>query len=159
METIPIFTDIIIFPHMLSNVMENIHSEIVKRYLNRWTEEYGYIMAIDKNFTILSNVIQRDNMRISFRVKAMITRVLPREGLIIKAKITKIIPMGIFLSYETYMHILITKTSFEGTYNKDDETFTINNNLIKKDMEVNVEITKCMWAKDKFSVIGKFADY
>lgn len=159
MESISIFSDIIIFPHMLSNLMENIHNELIKRYLNRWTEEYGYIMSIDKDFIVVSNVVQRDNMRIAFRVKVGITRVLPREGLIIKAKITKIIPMGVFLSFETYMHILITKTTFNGTYNKDDETFTINDTVIKKDMEVNVEITKCMWAKDKFSVIGKFADY
>ncbi len=156
METAYIYTDIIIFPHMLSDIKGNLYREIVKRFSNRWTEEYGYIKSINENIEIISNLIQRDNIKIQFRVKCEITRILPKEGMTIKAKVTKVIPNGVFLTYEDCMHILVTKTQFEGVYNAKDESFTVGSKIIKKDVNTDIEITNCRWTKDKFSIIGKF---
>ena len=158
METAYIHTDIIIFPHMLSDINNNLYREVVKRYSNRWTEEYGYIKDISPNIEIVSNIIQRDNIRIQFRVKCEIRRILPREGMVIKANITKVIPNGIFLTYEECMHILVTKSDFSGVYNPKDESFTVGGEIYKKDCKADIEITKCKWTKDKFSIIGKFAN-
>jgi DNA-directed RNA polymerase subunit E'/Rpb7 len=155
METIEIIANIVIFPHMLSNINEHIYSELIKRYNSKWTEEYGYIFKISPDFDIISNIIQRDNMRILFRVRCRVERIKPEEGMRIVARVDTVIPNGIFVSYMNCMHILINKTSFNGVYNKETGSFSVDDRVIMKGSEIEVEITKYMWAKDKYSVIGK----
>ena len=157
METIQIIANIVVFPHMLSNINDNIHAELIKRYNNKWTEEYGYIVSISDNFTVISNIVQRDNIRILFKVKCDIQRIKPFEGMNVRAKVDTVIPNGIFVSYMNFMHILVNKTSFNGVFNKDNSTFSVDGRVISKGDEIDVEITKFMWVKDKYSVIGKIS--
>ena len=134
--------DIHVQPIYLNN---NIKKHIIDSILTekRCTEKNGYIMDIKEIISIQPLPISSTCVCPIFRVKCVCLSLLPEKGVKLVAKVTKIIPQGIFLSHGS-IALLLPNTNFNGNF----KNVNIND-------EMEVEITDTKYTKHEFQCICK----
>jgi hypothetical protein len=136
------------------NLYKHLLEKINNTFLNRCDQEYGYIVKIYDNVTILSNIISSTSPNVIFKVKFGIKSIKPETGKKYKCKVCMVFPNGIIAEIENKIKVVIpinklTEYTFEKTcFKKDNITISKND-----DLDIVIDMVK--YEKQNFNCIAR----
>jgi DNA-directed RNA polymerase subunit E'/Rpb7 len=148
--------DISISPFSLNNnLMNNIINSLNHIYLNSCTEENGYILKINNNFTIIDNKISSSGS-IIFHIQFIASLLKPIENMFIEnATICMIFQYGIFVKIQKLKILIPIPHLKPFIYSPSNNNFFHNKSTLNLDDYINVIILKIKYEKKDFNCIGK----
>jgi len=157
METIVLQKKISSHPRDFNDkLIDNIYEKLKSNYVGKCKQRYGYIVSIEPSIEINENKITEDGY-IMFTVNVNTKVFKPKVGDVLEGVVCMILEDGLFVQIVKNMNVLIPKDTLDLTYNKSDDTFGDDENVISKGDKINIKIGQIKYDKTGFIIIGSLA--
>lgn len=137
------------------NIRKNVLDTVKKTFSQYCDKQYGYILEIEDDVNIISNIVSPSGIGAFFQVIFEATVLKPAKGDKYTGKVCMIFPNGIFVDVEKKLKVLIPAEKLGEYKYKDDNTFKKGKKIISIETEVELEITSVKYEKQNFQCIGK----
>lgn len=157
MQTINIEKRICLDSKYLDNkIMVHLLNQLKEITNDKCTQEYGYILKINKINKIISHEIGRANTDNIFNINFEADVLKPEKGMKTNGKVCMIYKDGIFIDILDKQKMLIPKTQLTNyTFNNDMKNYVdTKGNHININDEINVMIIAVSYNGKKYSCFG-----
>jgi DNA-directed RNA polymerase subunit E'/Rpb7 len=135
------------------NFEKHIYEKIQLLFLNKCHKDYGYIIKIYDNITIIDNIFSLTTSNVIFKVKFGIKSIKPEIGKTFKAKVCMVFSNGIICEIENKIKAVISLNKLTD-FIYEDSTFKKDNLIIKKNDTINICIDIVKYDKQNFNCIA-----
>jgi len=157
MNTITKKCKIVIEPQELSDINNHIYRKL-ESFVGDCTKKDGYIISIDTDFKIISNIISRVSGNCIYYIFFKIQTLKPEDGHTYGALVNRIYPQGLFCEYHN-IKIIIPSESMDGW--EFENSIYINKSTdksISKGDWINVLINVTRYDNRSYQCIGSLLD-
>jgi len=137
------------------NIKNHICSKLKKEMLEKCDQNYGYIVSIDDNISILSNVVSPAGIGIFFRVRCIIETLMPKMDSIYEGKVCMVLSQGILIEVASHLKVFVPVAKMPGYSFEKDFYSTKKGQKINKGDKVKVKLDMIKYEKPNFSCLGK----
>ena len=141
-----------------SNIKNHILSKLNELVNDKCTQEYGYILKIERLIEIIDHEIGRADSNNIFNVKFEAHILKPEPGLLITGKVCMIYKDGIFINILDKQKMLIPKNKLINyTFYEIDSSYIHNtdkSNIIKIDDTISAVISVVGYNNQSYSCFG-----
>jgi DNA-directed RNA polymerase subunit E'/Rpb7 len=138
-----------------SKILTHIDSKLKKQLIGNCDQEYGYVIKIYENLSILSNTVSSAGTGVYFHVRFSLKTLKPKVGNTYEGTVCLIYPDLIFVEVANKMKILIRDDKMNGyRYSKTKNIFKKDTKTIMVGDKVQIVIDMIKYEKQNFNCIG-----
>jgi DNA-directed RNA polymerase subunit E'/Rpb7 len=156
MSRITVERKIYLEPKLLdTKVSTHIRDKIQKQLMNNCDKEYGYIIKVYENITILGNIVSSVDSGVYFHVRFSLKTLKPKIGNTYEGNVFLVCPDLIFVEVANKMKIMIRDDKMNGyKYSKTKNIYKKDTKTITEGDKVQIVIDMIKYEKQNFNCIG-----
>ena len=156
MSRITVEQKISIEPKFLNSKLNcYIFKKLQEKMVGKCDQNYGYILKVYDNITILGNILSSASCNVFFHIRFDIKILKPKIGNLYEGTVFLVFSEGIFVEVANKMKILVHVDKMNNyKYSKKKNIFKKDLKTISKDDVVEIAIDMIKYEKQNFNCIG-----